>query len=109
MLADLQHLCDVSDVSAVIDASRVPLSAAVRAVLEIAPERIAAVLTRGDDYEILFTAHAAAAAELSRAFDVPITAIGSVASRPAGQRGRATVLNERGQLLTLDRSGWTHF
>lgn len=112
LLADLRHLCDVSDVAAVIEASRVPLSSAARAVLEIAPERIVTVLTGGDDYEILFTAPPTAAGELtelSRVVDVPITAIGRVEARPAAQRDRITVLDELGQPLAFDRSGWTHF
>jgi len=112
LLADLKHLCDVADVSAVINASRVPLSAAARSILERAPERIVTVLTGGDDYEILFAAPGTAATELgelSRVLDVPITAIGSIKSCPAGQRDRITLLDARGEPLAFNRSGWTHF
>jgi thiamine-monophosphate kinase len=112
LLADLRHLCDVSDVAAVIDASRVPLSATARAVLAMAPERIVDVLCGGDDYEILFTAPDAAAselAELARTLDVPITAIGRVEPGRARERDRITVLDDRGQPVTFERSGWTHF
>lgn len=112
LLADLRHICEVSELAAVIEATRVPLSAAVRAALAAKPERIATVLTGGDDYEILFTAPPAALdelAELSRTLDVPITAIGRVESPPSGRKARIRVLDESGKPLGLDRGGWTHF
>ncbi|HEX8011072.1 MAG TPA: thiamine-phosphate kinase [Casimicrobiaceae bacterium] len=65
LLADLRHLCKVSRLGAVIETSRVPLSAAARAVVAASPEQIAAVLTGGDDYEILFTAPEAATEALA--------------------------------------------
>ncbi|MGZ5154635.1 MAG: thiamine-phosphate kinase [Burkholderiales bacterium] len=112
LVADLRHLCDLSQLDAVIEATRVPLSVAAREVLALSPGHIVTVLTGGDDYEILFTAPPATAGkltELSGALDVPITAIGKMESPPIGQRTRITVLDESGQPLSLDRNGWTHF
>ncbi len=112
LLADLRHICEVSELAAVIEASRVPLSAAVRAALAANPERITTVLTGGDDYEILFTAPSAALdelTELSQTLDVPITAIGRVESPPIGRKARIRVLDGSGKALGFDRSGWTHF
>ena len=79
LLADLGHLCEASELAAVIEAPRVPLSTAARAVLATNSGHITTVLTGGDDYEILFTAPPEAVnelAELSRTLDVPITTIG---------------------------------
>jgi thiamine-monophosphate kinase len=112
LLADLGHLCDASKLSAVIEAPRVPLSTAARAVLATFPEHLTTVLTGGDDYEILFTAPPEAAselAELSRALDVPITNIGRMRSPSIGTQRQITVLDESGEPLVFDRSGWTHF
>jgi thiamine-monophosphate kinase len=112
LLADLRHICEVSELAAVIEAPRVPLSAAVRAALAANSERITTVLTGGDDYEILFTAPPAALDELtdlSRTLGVPITAIGRVESPPTGRKARIRVLDESGEPLSFDRSGWTHF
>jgi thiamine-monophosphate kinase len=112
LLADLRHLCDVSDLSAVIEAPRVPLSAAARAAVATNVEAIATVLTGGDDYEILFTAPPGALdelTELSRTLDVPITAIGRMQSVSSRKNTRITVLDESGEPLIFDRSGWTHF
>jgi len=112
LLADLGHLCQVSELDAVIEAPRVPLSSAARSALGEDSGRIATVLTGGDDYEILFTARPEAAdelRELSQALAVRITAIGRMASPPVGKGGRITVLDESGKILNVDRAGWTHF
>jgi thiamine-monophosphate kinase len=112
LLADLEHLCDASELAAVIDAPRVPLSPAARTVLATDSGHITAVLTGGDDYEILFTAPPEAVerlAELSRALDVPMTAIGEMRSPSIGKQNRITVLDELGKPLSFDRRGWRHF
>ena len=112
LLADLQHICEVSELAAVIEAPRVPLSTAARAALATSSERITTVLTGGDDYEILFTAPPVALnelTELSQMLDVPITAIGRMESQSIGKETQVTVLDESGESLTFDRSGWTHF
>jgi thiamine-monophosphate kinase len=112
LLADLGHICEVSNLAAVIEAPRVPLSTAARAALATNSERITTVLTSGDDYEILFTAPPAALnalTELSQTLDVPITAIGRMESPSISKNTRITVLDESGEPLAFDRSGWTHF
>jgi len=112
LLADLGHLCEASELAAVIEVPRVPLSTAARAVLATNSGHITTVLTGGDDYEILFTARPEAVnelAELSRAFDVPITAIGRMRSPSIGKESQITVLDQSGEPLIFDRSGWTHF
>jgi len=112
LLADLRHICEVSELAAVVEAPRVPLSTAVRAALATNSERITTVLTGGDDYEILFTAPPAVLnelTELSKTLGVPITAIGRMESPPIGKKAQITVLDESGEPLAFDRSGWTHF
>jgi thiamine-monophosphate kinase len=112
LLADLRHLCEVSELAAVIEAPRVPLSTAVRAALATNAGHMTTVLTGGDDYEILFTAPPAAfneLTELSQKLDVPITAIGRMQSPSTGEKTRITVLDESGEPVIFDRGGWTHF
>ena len=112
LVADLRHVCEVSELVAVIEAPRVPLSAAARAALTISPGRITTVLTGGDDYEILFTAPPTAInelTELSQALDVPITAIGRMEAPLIGTQDRITVLDDAGRPLALGHGGWTHF
>jgi thiamine-monophosphate kinase len=112
LLADLGHLCDALELAAVLEPSRVPLSTAARAVLAAHSGHITSVLTGGDDYESLFTAPPEAVnelAELSRTFDVPITAIGRMRAPSIGKQSQITVLAESLERLVFDRSGWTHF
>ena len=112
LLADLRHICEVSELAAVIDAPRVPLSTAVRAALAISSESITTVLTGGDDYEILFTASPASLdrlTELSQTLGVPITAIGRMESTSVGKDDQITVLDVSGKRLTFEHGGWTHF
>src|ERR1700691_2587978 len=53
LAGDLAQLCRASGVAAEIDAARVPLSDAARAVLEAEPALIETILTGGDDHEML--------------------------------------------------------
>jgi thiamine-monophosphate kinase len=112
LVADLRHLCAVSGLVGTLEAAAVPLSAAARAVLARAPEQRARVLGGGEDFEILFTAPAAAAARvaaLARESGVAITAVGRVAAPAAGERPGVRVLDEAGRPLELAVEGWTHF
>jgi len=107
LVADLGHICTVSDVAALVEAERLPLSSAARAALARDRSRLDLVLGGGDDYELLFTADAAAEprlAGLARELGVPITAIGRIA---AGQGVR--VLNGAGGEITIKVRGYEHF
>jgi thiamine-monophosphate kinase len=112
LIADLGHVCAVSRLSARLRASAVPLSTAARNAAAGDPRRLAAALTGGDDYEILFTAPSGAADQVSRlseACGVPITAIGCMAAPSDGIRGQVLVLDDREAPLSLLTQGWTHF
>jgi thiamine-monophosphate kinase len=112
LVADLRHICEVSGLSAVIAAKSVPLSTAARVAVSADPRRLATALTGGDDYEILFTAPAAAMGrigELSRLFGVPITPIGHMMALSGGDRPGVMVLDDLGHRLEFASGGWTHF
>jgi len=103
LAGDLGHICTVSGVAGVIEAARVPLSAAAAQL----PDRLATVLTGGDDYELLFTAPPDRQPAIQAAADaagVPVTVIGRI---EAGQGVR--VLNAAGSEIPLDGVGWRHF
>jgi thiamine-monophosphate kinase len=111
LVADLGHICEASHLAAVVEAPRVPLSPAARAALARGSASIAALLTAGDDYEILFTAPPTAQgtlAELSRTLGVPITAIGRMEPATIESERAVRILDEKGQPLVFDRAGWTH-
>jgi thiamine-monophosphate kinase len=112
LVADLRHLCEVSRLSAVIEARSVPLSAATRAAIAGDPHCLATALTGGDDYEILFAAPPAASTligELSRQFGVPITPIGRMVGMSEGGQPQVVILDEFGLPRSFATEGWTHF
>ncbi len=110
LVADLNHICTCSGVAALVAAPSIPVSAAARSVLNAEPRQILAMLTGGDDYEILFTAPAGAVTaieELSRSSGVPITAIWHVSASEGPSA--VTVLDASEHPLSLPAGGWTHF
>jgi thiamine-monophosphate kinase len=98
----------VSRVSARVYAGEVPLSKAGKAALQAEPALLEAVLTGGDDYEIL----AAVPPELAERFEaagvqvnVPVTRIGEITrgSKPP------QFLDPNGRELRLRAPGFEHF
>jgi thiamine-monophosphate kinase len=107
LAADVEKLAQASHVSAVIEADKVPLSPAARKALARDPGLLAAMLTGGDDYEIV-----AAVPETSvKVFEaeaknktVPVTAFGRLE-----QGSEIKVMGLDGAPLNLARKGFTHF
>ena len=109
LVADLGHICAASGTGATVEAARIPLSPAGRAVLEADAERMTTVLAGGDDYELLFTAPPECAdtlAGLSRELDLPLTAIGRI-DETKGDGVR--VIDEDGRRIDLVENGYRHF
>jgi thiamine-monophosphate kinase len=107
LVADAGHLAGASNLAIVIEEKLVPLSAPAKAAVAGKPELMERVLTGGDDYEILFTAPAAAAkvlAHLASEMKVPITRIG----RTEAGKG-VGVLDAAGKRRELAQGGWVHF
>jgi len=107
LVADLSHICAASGVGAVVEAARLPLSPAARAV--IAADRLCmqAALAGGDDYELVFTAPAGAddeIAAIARKVAVAVTAIGRI-ERGAGVR----VTDGSGLPISVADGGYRHF
>jgi thiamine-monophosphate kinase len=108
LAGDLGKLCRESGVTAEIEVARVPLSAPAGAALAADPALIEAMLTGGDDYEIVctvrperidaFRAEAAAAG-------VPIADIGGVV---AGE-GPPRFADRSGHVLAFARGAFSHF
>ena len=106
LLQDLGHLCEESQVGAIIEAPALPLSAAYRAL--IGEQNWSVALTGGEDYELLFSTpveHHAAIQELARVSDCPITRIGRIVP----QSERIAVRGSDGTVYTPERAGYDHF
>jgi thiamine-monophosphate kinase len=112
LVADLGHICEASGVAARIEAAHVPLSAAGRAVLESDPALMSALLTGGDDYELIFTAsgeHAEAIGRAAAAAGVPVSAIGTTTVRENPDSPLVRVVKSDGEALDVGVGGWRHF
>jgi thiamine-monophosphate kinase len=108
LAGDLAKLCAASGVTAVIDAPSVPLSGPAAALLASGVVGIEAVVSGGDDYEILctipenrFDAFSKAAAMAG----VTVTAIGTVI---AG-RSAPKFLDAQGREIQMSRLSYSHF
>jgi len=100
LMQDLAHICRESNVGAVIEASRVPLSLATRAAAVGAQALLP--FHGGDDYELVFTAPDEGAVA---ALGMPVTRIGRVVDAEQGVR----LLDGTGAAIDLPARGWSHF
>jgi thiamine-monophosphate kinase len=108
LAGDLAKLCAASGVSAAIDAPSIPLSAAAAALLARGIVGIEAIVSGGDDYEILcsipenrFEAFARAA-EVAK---VAVTSIGTVIADTSAPK----FLDAQGREIALPRLSYSHF
>jgi thiamine-monophosphate kinase len=108
LAGDLAKLCAQSGLSAVIDAPGIPLSAPAAALLEHGTVGIDALVSGGDDYEILcaipedrFEAFAQAAGIAG----VAVSSIGTVIAGSAGPK----FLDGEGRQIALPRLSYSHF
>jgi len=107
LVADLMHMCRQSGLAAELAAPAVPLSSGGRAALGRDPALIEAVLTGGDDYELLFAVAQDRANEISALaikLDLPLTRIGHFR---AGEGVR--IIDATGDEIEFSSAGYRHF
>lgn len=108
LAGDLAKLCAASGVSAVIDAPCVPTSDAAAALLARGVTDIAALVSGGDDYELLCTVpdvHCDRLAEAARRVGVALTVIGRIVAEPGAPR----FLDKQGRAIMLAHLSYSHF
>jgi thiamine-monophosphate kinase len=108
LAGDLAKLCDASGVSAVVDARSVPLSAVTAALLARGIIGIEAIVSGGDDYEILCVIpenRFEAFAQAARLAGVSVTSIGAVVAGASVPR----FIDGHGGEIALPRLSWSHF
>ncbi len=110
LIADLGHLCAASGIGGEVNAGLIPLSPGARRLIKSGAVKIEALITGGDDFELLFSAPQAAEATLLglRIEDdcgpLGLTRIGTI-TPDSGVR----ILDDNGLPLTLDETGYRHF
>ncbi|MBB5419261.1 thiamine-phosphate kinase [Paraburkholderia atlantica] len=111
LAGDLRHILERSSMSASVDVDAVPRSAALRRLPPDVQRRC--TLAGGDDYELCFTAPAAARAAVEAAAQtaaVPVTRIGTISALEAAtDRPAIAWRNATGAPLTLTLQGFDHF
>jgi thiamine-monophosphate kinase len=95
---DLAHICEESQVGAMVVANKVPISK--NADLQLA-------LHGGEDYELLFTAPKNAKVP-ARIAGIPITEIGKIGN-PRDYSSAIQILEDNGKVRPLSQHGWEHF
>ena len=108
LAGDLAKLCAASGVSAVIDATGVPLSAPAAGLLARGTVGIGALLSGGDDYEVLCTVpenRYDAFAQAARQAGVAVTPIGTVIAGTSAP----SFLDGQGREIPLSRLSYSHF
>ncbi len=106
LASDLRHLCQMSNVSARVHATRLPASAGCHQAAEKSGRALwEHAVGDGEDYELLFTGPPDSVPD--EVDGVPITAVGHVeAALPEGPR--VTLATGDGTIIDLAERGWEH-
>jgi thiamine-monophosphate kinase len=107
LAGDFAKLCRASQVGASIEAARVPLSEAARAVIAAEPAMLETALTGGDDYEIVCTVPGARADSFRAAALAAKVAVSEIGAMERGEGAR--FLDTGGTPLTFKRASYSHF
>ena len=105
LVADLQHICDASDLGAVIDVENLPLSAAVKSLQDNA-QAFQWALSGGDDYELCFTVPPENMADIAMLIargELHATVIGEMIA------GNKVICEYEGEPFSLTKTGYQHF
>jgi thiamine-monophosphate kinase len=108
LAGDLTKLCAASGVSAAIDAPSIPLSPAVTGLVARGAVGLEALISGGDDYEILCAVaddSFEAFAEAARQAGVAVASIGTIIAGSA----IPSFLDAQGRELALKRRSFSHF
>ncbi len=105
LVADLQHICDASDLGAVIDVENVPLSPALQSLDDV-PKALEWALSGGDDYELCFTVSPEKMADIAM-----LIAQGKLNATVIGEMvaGNKVICEYEGQPFAITKTGYQHF
>jgi thiamine-monophosphate kinase len=104
LVADLDHICESSKVSAKIKIEQVPVHPMVAANF---PNYQDLALYGGEDYELLLTADEATIARAKQVLGCPVTVIGNIAHEKLPKR--VTLVDNQGNIVPCKKGGWEHF
>lgn len=109
LLADLGHICSASGVGATITADDVPVSSAAKGVITIAQTTIGALLTGGDDYELVFTAAPSFASHIQNIARDTNTTVRKIGLIQATDTPSVVLVDQAGTAIAMDHpTGYEH-
>ena len=108
LAGDLAKLCDVSGVSAVIDAPSIPLSAAAATAVARGAVGIETLVSGGDDYEILCAVPESSFDAFAQGAAIAGVALSSIGTIIAGA-SVPKFLDAQGRAIVLPRLSYSHF
>jgi thiamine-monophosphate kinase len=104
LLADLRHICEASEVGALVNVDKVPVHAGMQSKFGKRARELA--LTGGEDYELLFTADRKIIDKVKEEATIPVTIIGEITEEEVG---KVRAVDTEGNAIKINRAGWEHF
>jgi thiamine-monophosphate kinase len=104
LISDLGHICQMSRVSARLEAEKIPVHPAVRE--NFGDSALKMALTGGEDYELLFTAPEEVIINVKEKAACPVTVIGEIT---AAGKEETLLVDGKGSRIDLPGKGWEHF
>ena len=111
LIADLKHICNASGVGAEIYFDQIPISSEAESLLNDNLNLRMALLSGGDDYELVFTVpskHVSKIRELSKIHSVQIKNIGKITSQDLHQ-DVITLKDINQKIMKIYSEGYQHF
>lgn len=107
---DATRLLAASGTSAIVSFSDLPLSPSAERLIAAEPSLAAAVVSGGDDYEVLFCVPANRVGELRHDLaHLPFKVTHIATLTEGGESPSLTITTEIGSAMELDQTGWDHF
>ena len=109
---DLSHICEESNVDAVIDFDAVPIAESVSLIRSTKEDAFSLAVSGGEDYELLLTAPPAndeALMRLAAECKLPLTRMGEIIARRTSQPAPQLFLRTTNSVDLLTVTGYDHF
>lgn len=108
LMRDLRHITLESNVGAVVESEKIPLSKETKDYLRKHPSAVKTILSGGEDYELLFTAKPGAENsihDVSKRLGIRISRVGKILPKNKG----VVVIDEKGRMINVKEEGFEHF
>lgn len=109
LLADLNHICNSSNLGAIIHQDKIPFSKPAQKLLKKHPNLFLKLISAGDDYELIFSANEKdydKIQKLSKRLDINLTCIGKFTKKNNSQQ--ISLLDSKSKIINIDKYGYEH-